>query len=78
MTFRIDYESSFSHDLTGRRMPKQERRVTLESAEKRARYWLARMSGNGQEPTRNILGGASGYLYLDCGPTLGASISKVD
>lgn len=74
MAYTIEYESSFTHDLTGRPFPKREKRATLESAEKRARAMMRRMSS--REPSRTAIGGESGYIYLDAGPTLGAMIHR--
>ena len=73
MPYTIEYESSSTHSLTGWRMPRRETRATLASAEKRALAVLERM-GAVIAPSRTVLGGAGGMIYLDAGPTLSASI----
>lgn len=73
MSYRIDLETPWSHDLTGRRLPRSERRATLEGAEKRARALLARLSAT--EPARTYLH-RSDVLMLDCGPQASAFIHK--
>lgn len=75
MSYTIEYESSFTYSLTGWRMPRRETRATLASAEKRALVVLHRM-GAVTTPSRSVLGGPDGMVYLDGGPTLGASICR--
>jgi hypothetical protein len=71
MAYQITLESSWTHTLTGKRLPKSERRATLESAEARALHWINVM-GTGLEPTRTTH--HDGSIYLDGGPTFGVWI----
>ena len=70
--FTIDYETAFTRDLTGRRIPKRETRATRESALRRAREVLGRLTVVPLDETR--LGGASGFDYIEAGPLYRASI----
>ena len=75
MAYEICIESPWSHTLTGRRVPRVERRKTLESAEKRARYWINALEGSVTPVHRTYLD-RSDVLMLSVGPHTSAFIHR--
>ena len=75
--YEIRIESPWSHTLTGRRVPRSEKRATLAGAEKRARHWLAELAGAAVAPNRTYLA-RSDVLMLDAGPQASAFIHRLD
>ena len=75
MPYEVCIETPWTHTLTGRRVPRSERRATLESAEKRARFWLAALVGSTAPVSRTYLD-RSDVLMLDAGPQASAFIHK--
>ena len=75
MPYEICIESPWSRTLTGRHVPRVERRKTLEGAEKRARFWLAAIAGSAAPVSRTYLD-RSDVLILDAGPQASAFIHK--
>lgn len=72
MKYEITYESSYTHNLTGRRNPSREIRASIESARIRITSVAQR---NGLTVYSEVKLGED--LYLDFGPTFGAHIESV-